>query len=301
MTENGPTFCSDIAREHNLPLHASATRGDLWLMIEYDSPWEGKAFEQSTLPENVKEYLQGIAIPGAKTRIQMIRQESSRQRVGIRFFMAHTDPLSPRLFEFELNDYLDLLDLNLSALAAGDLQDDAALRDTPLYLVCTNGKRDLCCARYGVEIYNVLNAEIGEAVWQSSHIGGHNKAPNTLFFPYGVEYGHTSPEDILRLVHNFQQGLVGLEHYRGRVCFDEPAQAAEHFWRQETGNLDLPGMRLVSLESIGEAEWQVVVESTQDTERRVLTFQRRESNLQIPITCAQDKLSPISTFHKIDT
>lgn len=297
MTEDGSTFCSDIAREHNLPLHASATRGDLWLMVEYDSPWEGKAFEQSTLPENVKDYLQGVAIPGAKTRTLMIRQESSRQRQGIRFFMAHTDPLSPRLFEFELNDYTDLLDLDLSALASGDIQAPAALRETPVYLVCTNGKRDLCCARYGVEIYNVLNAEIGEAVWQSSHIGGHNKAPNTLFFPYGVEYGHTSPEDILRLVHSYQQGQVGLEHYRGRVCFDIPSQAAEHLWREKTGILDLPGLRVVSLEPSGDDQWQAVVESVQGTHRHQFTFHRHRSEVHIPASCGQDKQSAISSFH----
>jgi len=297
MTENGSTFCSDVAREHNLPLHASATRGDLWLLVEYDAPWEGKAFEHSTLPENVKQTLQGVAVPGGKTRILMIRQESSRQREGIRFFMAHTDPISPRLFEFELDGYTDLLDLNLSGLAAGEIQNKAALREAPLYLVCTNGKRDLCCARYGVEIYNVLNAEIGEAVWQSSHIGGHNKAPNTLFFPYGVEYGHTSPEDILRLVQHFEQGQVGLEHYRGRVCFDIPSQAAEHLWRQKTGLLDLPGVRIVSLDATGEDEWQAVVESLQGTHRHQFTIQQERSTIEIPASCGQDKVSPITSFH----
>jgi len=301
MTETGHTFCSDIAREHNVPLMASATRGGLWFLLEYSGSYEGKAFEQSEIPKQVKDHLQGVKIPGLKTRMLLIRQEDSRQRDGLHFFIGMTDPQNPRLFEYRLQSYTAILELNLAALAAQGFEDSEHLRREPLFLVCTNGRRDACCARYGPEIYQAMREEAGDAVWQSSHIGGHNKAPNTLFFPHGVEYGNTTATEIRHLVTQYQDGKMALEHYRGRVCFDEPAQAAEHFWRQETGNLDLPGMRLVSLESIGEAEWQAVVESAQDTERHVLTFQRRESNIQIPITCAQDKLSPISTFHKIDT
>ncbi|HAY83697.1 MAG TPA: hypothetical protein DCY42_01890, partial [Chloroflexi bacterium] len=153
MTETGHTFCSDIAREHNVPLMASATRGGLWFLLEYSGSYEGKAFEQSEIPEQVKDYLQGVKIPGLKTRILLIRQEDSRQRDGLHFFIGVTDPQNPRLFEYRLQSYTGILELNLAELAAQGFEDSEHLRREPLFLVCTNGRRDACCARYGPEIY----------------------------------------------------------------------------------------------------------------------------------------------------
>lgn len=299
MPKTEQIFCSDIARQHNLSLTASATRGDLWFLLEYAGRFESKAFEQSTIPDEVKQYLKNVQIPGLKTRILLIRQTDSRHRTGLNFFIGHTDPQKPTLYQYQLETYRDLLELDLARIVKDGPGDSTALRSEPLYLVCTNGRRDLCCARYGPAIYKAMQAMVGDAVWQSSHIGGHNKAPNTLFFPYGVESGYTNPAVIGSLLRDFQQNRLNLEYYRGRVCFDPPVQAAEHFWRQETGILDLPGMQLVSVESLAENEWLVVVQGSDGSDRRQLHIQRRDSELQIPNTCALDKLSPITSYHRL--
>jgi hypothetical protein len=141
--------------------------------------------------------------------------------------------------------------------------------------------------------------EAGDAVWQSSHIGGHNQSPITLFFPHGVNYGHTSPSEARRLVRAYQNQTIVLHNYRGRVCFENHVQAAEHFWREQTGVLDLPGMRVDTVSEIGVDQWIVSISDTDGGNTEHIHLERRVSDYQIPITCSGEKIRPIATFHRI--
>ncbi len=305
MTEAGQLYCSDIAREAGVPLLGSATTGDVWFLIEYSARWESKAFEGSNIPEAVKEYLQGIQPEGLKPRYLMIRQTvphkgaGTRQHEGVQFFVGITDPLNPRLYQYDLADYEEILNLDLAALAAGE-DDPAHARTEPLFLVCTHGKRDRCCARLGPAVYSKLTEAFGESVWQASHIGGHNKAPNMLLFPYGVEYGRATPAEAVQLTSEFSNGRVELAHLRGRVCYPIQVQAAAHFWREETGVLDLPGMEVVAVEAVGEDEWRVAIRGLDESEPRWIGVRREESEEVIQISCEPGKDRPIESFHRVE-
>ncbi|MGD2027669.1 MAG: sucrase ferredoxin [Anaerolineales bacterium] len=268
-------------------------------MVEYTDRYENKAFQESTIPDEVKAHLQGVQIPGARTRTQLIRQDGSRDREGLHFFVGITDPQKPRLYEFHLQQYTDILDLDLQNLVAEMPADQDHLPDEPLFLTCTNGKRDLCCARYGPKVYQALAEEVGDSAWQSSHIGGHNKAPNNLFFPHGVNYGRATPEEILHLASEYKLGRVVLNNYRGRVCFTPHVQAAEHFWRQESGVLALPGMQVFSVENVGENEWRVEIGDAEGESQDEICVRRRESEFEIRNSCLKDATSPMSTFHRV--
>ncbi len=298
LTEN--FFCTDLAWELGVPLIGTATRGDIWFLLEYSGRWEAQAFEESRLPQGVKEHINAAARPGVETRTLLIKQPQSQERAGFRFFVGQTHPLAPRLYEFHIQDYNDILNIDLSSLAAGQPSDPAHLRSKPLYLVCANGKRDQCCAIYGPETFQVMSEEAGESVWQSSHIGGHNQAPITLFFPHGVNYGHTTPSEARRLVRAYQQNKVVLHHYRGRVCLEPPVQAAEHFWREQTGNLELSGVQIETVAETGENEWNIIVCGTDGNHRNSIHLKQHFSDYNIPITCTKKKTAPISSFHRVD-
>lgn len=298
MTGSGHIYCSDIAKEHGLPLIGSATTGDVWFLIEFSGRYESKAFESSTIPEEVKAYLNGIQPEGLKPRILLIQQTDSRSREGIHFFVGLTDAQNPRLYQYELQAYEDILQLDLAALAAGGGDPDH-VRKEPLFLVCTNGRRDMCCARFGPEVYRELTGTFGDAVWQSSHIGGHNKAPNMLFFPFGVNYGRATPEDAVHIATDFSMGRLELNNLRGRVCYPLQVQAAEHFWRVETGVLDLPGMEVVSVEEVGTDEWRVAIRALDESEPRWIGVRREESEQVIQISCEPGKDRPIVSFHQV--
>ena len=274
---------------------ATATRGDIWFLLEYPYRWGAKAFDESELPETVKAHLNTAEHPDLKLRIQMVRQGESLQRDEIHFFVAQPCLDQPRIDQYVLNDYQDLLKLDLKALAAGQAGPPANLREEPLFLVCTNGKRDLCCARYGPALYQAMQAAGGEAVWQSSHIGGHNKAPVNLFFPHGVHYGQITPEEVGDVMEAFRQDRLVLDHYRGRVCFEPHLQAAEHLWREQSGVRSLPGMKFGAAQQIQGNAWRVEIEAA-DGSREVIDLERELSDFEIPVTCAGDKTSPIATY-----
>jgi hypothetical protein len=48
---------------------------------------------------------------------------------------------------------------------------------------------DLCCARFGIPVYNALRAEPSVRVWRTSHFGGHRFAPTLKEFPSGYMWG----------------------------------------------------------------------------------------------------------------
>ena len=299
MLSSEKFFCSDLAWEYGVPLIGTATRGDVWFLLEYSERWGAKAFDESSLPQDVKDHLNAAHHPGVEVRTLLIRQDRSRQHDDLRFFVGQTHPTESRLYEYQLQNYADILSIDVSSLVAGQLGDPAHLRTEPLYLVCANGLRDQCCAVYGPETYQAMAEEAGEAVWQSSHIGGHNQAPITLFFPHGVNYGHTTPSEACRLIRAYQQGKVVLHHYRGRVCLAPPVQAAEHFWREQTGILDLPGVQIESVDEISDDQWQITVSSTNGGTSEQIHIQRRVSDYNIPITCSKKKSAPVSSYHRI--
>jgi hypothetical protein len=295
MTTFETQFCSDIARQQGVPLMATATRADIWFLLEYPFRWGAKAFEESDLPPLVKDHLRSAEQPGLKLRIQMIRQDDSVHREGIHFFIGQTCLETPRIYHYLLSDYDDLLDMDLKAMAAGKAGSSADLRSEPLFLVCTNGKRDQCCARYGPDLYRAMQAEAGEAVWQSSHIGGHNKAPVNLFFPHGVHYGQITPEAVGEVMKSYRQGKVVMKYYRGRVCLDPPLQAAEHLWRERTSVLSLTGVRFGELQQKGENIWRVKIQGP-DGSLTTVEVVRETTDYEIPTTCAGDKTSPIVSY-----
>ena len=187
MAEEKNFCCTDFALEKDVPLIGTATQGDVWILLEYPDRWGAKAILESDLPQSVKDVLENIAQPGVRLRSLLIRDDLSRQRNMITLYVGQTTFDEPRLYEYHLKEYTDLLNMDLASLAAGKPGDPANLRAEPLYLVCTNGLRDQCCARFGPQVYQAMRQEAGGQVWQSSHIAGHNKAPVLLFFPHGLK------------------------------------------------------------------------------------------------------------------
>lgn len=299
MNDSTNFFCSDIAREYQIPLVGTATRGDIWFLLEYDGAWGAKAFDESNIPQAVKKYLSDFSVEGKRTRILLIRQDRSKPHPRVHLFVGQTSPSEPRLYEYQLDDYAEILKLDLNWLKMGEEGTLKHLRAEPLFLVCSNGRRDMCCARYGPAVYQELVDEAGDAVWQASHIGGHNQAPIMLFFPHGVNYGRTIPAEARSLVREYQHRRLLLNYYRGRVGIEPPLQAAEHFWRQSTGVLDLPGMRVESFIQVSEDQWDVRIKGTNGGSSKLIQVERRKTDFSIPITCSKKKDSPIISFHQV--
>jgi hypothetical protein len=287
--------CSMHSLELDEPLFASATETQVYFLLEYPQAWGAKAFEESDLPEAIKaEVKQALKrIPGA--RILMIKSRSGRSVSRPHFFAARLSDRQPALYAFDLANYADLLDLDLPALAAGSALYTAQLSQEPLYLVCTNGRRDPCCAANGPAVFRSLSRLPGLNVWQTSHVGGHRFAANLVYLPDGLFFGRLDAPSSERVVVGLQRSELVLNHFRGRACYAEPVQAAEYYLRQETGVMGLGAFYFRSAEQASDQHWRVVFASAGSPARYELEILRQVSDQSFFQSCRQDKLSPLVT------
>jgi hypothetical protein len=122
--------------------------------------------------------------------------------------------------------------------------------DEPVYLVCTNGRHDRCCATYGRPLALALAAAFPEQAWESSHVGGDRFAGNLVCLPDGRYFGRVAAADAERVVDLHRRGRLDLAHYRGR-CSDPPTvQAAEWLARRFTGLLGLDDLAVTDRERL---------------------------------------------------
>lgn len=254
-------LCSDCSRQAGEQLFGTAPRADVWLLLEYMGAWGNKALPESDLPQPIKDRLDGwLTIPN--TKFQFIKRE--RRREGFTFFVALTHETDPRLYQFQLQSYHDLLRLDVHAVIARDPAFDTARRDAPLFVVCTNSKRDAACAQYGPRVFRELERAAGDSAWQGTHIGGHRFAATFVCLPEGVCYGHVDADDAAAIVKQHKRGEIDVEKARGRSCYDAPAQAADYYLRGITGIREIRGLQLASVTETDDEQWRVRFRAAHD-------------------------------------
>lgn len=246
------TFCVEDTAAAGEPLLGTAPRADVWLLLEYDGPWAAKPVGPSTLPDAVKARLAAFEAAVPHARVQLVkRREPSRPRA---LFVASTDPVDPFVQSRPLSSYEEVADLDLEAAARGGVMAGARRRAGPLHLVCTHGKRDRCCAKWGMPVFTAMSELAPSDVWQATHVGGHRFAANVVSLPHGICYGRIEPGDARALLaaHDDRR-FFDLSRVRGRSAWDAEAQAAEVLLRRELSDDRLGSIELVRVEARGGA------------------------------------------------
>lgn len=294
MTGPVDFYCSQLSREAGEQLFGTATHITTWFLLEYTGHWEAKAFEKSDLPAPVKQRLAEHLAMIPNSRIEMLRQGPHDESAKLAFYVALGREANPALYEFHLDSYDDLLALDLTAICEEDPAYNSAKREDPLFLVCTHGKRDKCCARYGLPVYGTLSGEEGVSVWQTSHVGGHRFAANVLCFPHGIYNGYVSPDNVTALANAYHAGQLYPATYRGRACYPKTVQAAEYFLRTSTGITGLDAFRLVGDERITDDEWLVRFAALAGGQMHDLRVQEQEVNFNTCLSCKDTEPSPVT-------
>jgi hypothetical protein len=298
MTENTatPPFCSIESIELNESLVGTAPRADVWFALEYPGRWGNKAFEESTIPEEVKQHVNAQLKLIPESKLVLIKQKSRPADGSIRFFVAVTGgDEGPALYRIELADYSDLLSLDLVSLASQNLRYIAALSEEPLFLVCTNGLRDQCCALHGAAAYAALSAEFGDLIWESTHHGGHRFAANLAALPAGLSFGRLRADSAGAIVRAALEGRIALEHFRGRNAYPEAAQAGESLLRGKL-HLDRVGdLTLIESKAGEEGRWQSSFAGPNGQVENVVV-ERSEGPEQVHLSCGDAKTSPMVHF-----
>jgi hypothetical protein len=244
-------FCSEDSRENAEPLAATASRVDHWLLVEYRGLWGHDALAGSGLSDQVKAHLREQVAARPRTKLLFLRRTERRGRPSLAVLWGSSPECGGELFCAEVAGYEDLLELDLTA--------PGQPLGHPLLLVCTHGKHDRCCSRYGRPLYQALAEQADEGwVWQSSHLGGDRFAGNVVFLPEGLYFGRVGPGEAWPVLDEYLAGRILLEHYRGRSCYWFAEQAAERAVREAAGlrgidDLELTGRdgQLILLRAAG--------------------------------------------------
>ena len=259
--------CARISRDLDEPMAGAAGRADAWVLVEHPGPWPSEAPE-GVLPDHVLEHLEQ---PGV--RVVLIRRPRSRTVTRPVCFVASTHPAGPWVRRFEFDTYDDLLTGDVRAAVAGDHPTQGETHDLPLVLVCTHGRRDVCCAELGRPLLPSMAARDDVDVWECTHVGGDRFAANVVLLPHGLHYSRLVDETAAAVLDAYVDGRVVSEHLRGRSAFSQPAQVAEHAVRERTGVTEVDGFVVLS-EQVGDDGTSARVEIRHRSTRFVVRAER---------------------------
>ena len=247
LVELSPLRCADAARMRGEPLHASAVRYSRFLLLEVPGPWGESALDEKHLGAGVTKQL-ARAAKATGTHVVLIRRPgrhpSVRSGTGNRsmaWALADTSAGAERVLWGSWGDPAELLDLDLTAAVPGP----ASVADPQrLALVCTNGKRDQCCALRGRPVAAAIAGATGWDTWECSHLGGHRFAATMMLLPTGDMFGWLDPESAVEVMRRFDGGEVVLSHHRGRAGQPFPVQAALHAAAVRLGDFRRDALRV---------------------------------------------------------
>ena len=291
-------LCAVGARRVEEPLFATASRVDLWLVLEVNGAWADEVGDALDPESAIGRALLPVLKSVPRARLLFIKGSPQALRPSFAFYVAITDEMVSRLYHFELAGYEDLAALDLFAVLAEDERYDAFLDSHPLYLVCTHGTHDRCCAKFGFPIYRRLARKQPERVWQSSHVGGDRFAANLVCLPHGLYYGHVEPADADAILEATPRDRLHPARWRGRTCYPPPLQAAEYFLREAQGETAVDAYRLSSHRRLGDV-----------TEATFLTAADRLHTLRVQpalrdglrfLTCGTCEEKPVTGYRLLD-
>ncbi len=252
-----PTLCATLSSDTGESLAATASRVDHWLLVEYRGVWASDTLAESGLTAEVKAHVRAQLRLLPRSRLLFVRRPDRRGRDGLAVFFGRSLEGDRRLYGLEIGGYEELLSLDFAA-ALGQGPPAGEPVGHPLLVVCTHGKRDRCCAKFGGPLYDELREQADpDWVWQATHVGGDRFAGNVVSLPDGLYFGRVERTAVWGLLDELLAGRVDLGHYRGRSCYAFHVQAAERRVREASGRRGVDDLRLVGVEAVGSESWLV--------------------------------------------
>jgi hypothetical protein len=222
--------CADSSLAAGEPLAATAAEATEWLLVEVRGAWGRDAVADTELAPEVR-----AALAAFDGKVVLVRRPD--RRTGVALFRASLGEPGGTITRLELES-LD----ELPGAAPGRGEPVVG----PVLLVCAHGRRDACCARLGVPLYDALVPHLApDRLWQASHLGGHRFAPNVVALPAGVQLGRIPPERAREVAGLLAEGRIPLDLYRGRTIYSRPVQAAEILVRAVSGCDGVGDLRLL--------------------------------------------------------
>lgn len=277
-------FCAEVCRALDEPLAGTAPEAAVgWLLVEHPGPWpafglppdlppalarwSARLLEHSVRTQLIRRPRQAHATgaaspvadapPGAgpapdlnhPPRPAAAAAESAGRRILIaggppehRWLERLDPPAAARLVRA-----LGRADGPPPGIFAAPLGPRLGVPQPAALLVCTHGRREVCCALFGRPVAAELTAAFDQTgdpaaarlVWETTHLGGDRFAAGLVLLPAGAYFGRLDPGQARRVAGRALSGELDLDHYRGTAGRPAAAQAAECLLRRA---LDLTGL-----------------------------------------------------------
>jgi hypothetical protein len=225
--------CADASLAAGEQLAATAAEAAEWLLVEVRGAWGRDAVADTDLAPEVRATL--VAFDG---KVVLVRRPDRRAGVTLIRASVREQEGTVTRHELEIPDEVPGAEPERGEPLSG-----------PVVLVCAHGRRDACCARLGVPLYDALAPHLApDRLWQASHLGGHRFAPNLVALPGGVQLGRIPPQRAGEVARLLAEGRIPLDLYRGRTIYAPPVQAAEILVRSVSRCDGVSDLRLVAHE-----------------------------------------------------
>lgn len=283
----GPFRCSTAAAARLEPMFATASRVDRWLLVEQTGPWGPESVPLGRMDPGAHASISKLA-RDYRARLLLIRRPSAADtsaQSGVTVFLAESRAGREWLMSRRLDDPAALVGLQPPA------RDPQWVEETePLYLVCTHGRHDPCCALFGRPVASALCGREPDRTWECTHVGGDRFGANVVVLPQGLYLGRVIPGRVDEVVDAVRDKRIPLALLRGRSSFGLTVQAAQHFARTElveSGSSILADgfddLLPRSEERVGDAEWRVTL--TGPDGPITVTVRREFSETPARLTC----------------
>jgi hypothetical protein len=131
-------------------------------------------------------------------------------------------------------------------------QAPSTIDTAPLFLVCTHGRHDPCCALRGRPVIAALERVRPGRAWETTHLGGDRFAANVLVLPAGALYGRVTAATAANLADAADAGRILTGHLRGRIGFSPVAQAALVYAHEQLALDTMESLAVQKIERVDE-------------------------------------------------
>lgn len=214
--ETADVPCSALSLALDEPMAGTAPAEAFILVVEVCGSWGRDPAGDVPAPPGV--------------RVQAVRRTTTRYvNPTPRAWLAGVAPGARFLEAFDDARAVEGRDLTSGPTGAGELEPE------PLFLCCTHGTRDACCARLGVPLHRAVCRAAEDRTWHSSHLGGHRFAATMAVLPHGAWLGRVPAARGREVVELARDGRVPVDLLRGFAGRSPADQVVEIALRRRQG------------------------------------------------------------------
>jgi hypothetical protein len=220
------------------------------LLVHQPGPWGPRGLVESRCDPDVARRID-VAAANAGMRLQALRRPGKHDvgppAEGYLVGIADTRIDAASITWWRVDDLAEIA----AELEAGwPRRTPVTVDRAPLFLVCTHGRHDACCALRGRPLAHALHRARPGRVWETTHLGGDRFAANLLVLPTGDLYGRVSPLAAAELADRVDAGEVVAGLMRGRIGLPPLAQAALVYAHEQLAIVDRTALTVISVERV---------------------------------------------------